>query len=77
MSYFCYIYSPRSEVPHMEALKSRDLSEARLHSEQLLAEHANALRAEVFDDDQCVAVISLDEESGSDRDSAPEYEARA
>lgn len=72
MSYFCYIYSPRSKVPHMEALKSRNLREAKVHSERLLAEHLDAFRAELFDDDQQVAVITLD-----DDDAAPEYEARA
>ncbi|MDB5431111.1 MAG: hypothetical protein JWP35_2227 [Caulobacter sp.] len=75
MSYFCYIYSPRSEVPHMEVLKSRTLDEARRHSGRLLAEHVNAFRAELFDDDRQVAVISPDDDAAPD-DAAPEYEAR-
>lgn len=61
MGYFCYIFSPRSAVPHMEALESDNLNEAKAYSGRLLAEHASGLRAELYDGDRRVAVISREE----------------
>jgi hypothetical protein len=58
MTFFCYVYSRGSETPHMEALDSRSLSEAELRSRRMLDEHSAAIRAELFDDDQQVAIIS-------------------
>jgi hypothetical protein len=61
MTFFCYVYSSRSEVPHMEALDSGSLSDAQTRSRRMLDEHAAAIRAELFHGDQQVAVISRGE----------------
>jgi len=61
MTFFCYVYSSRSEVPHMEALDSRSLSDAQTRSRRMLDEHAAAIRAELFQGDQQVAIISRGE----------------
>ena len=61
MIFFCYIYSLGSEVPHMEALACSSLSEAQARCRRMLSEHRAATRAELFDDDQRVAIVSLDE----------------
>gem|GEM_PF-4789161 len=44
----------------MEALSCSSLSEARARCRQMLDEHTCAVRAELFDDDQQVAIISRD-----------------
>jgi hypothetical protein len=61
MTFFCYIYSHGSETPHMEALDSLTLNQARARSIRMLNEHRAAIRAELFSDDQRVAVISRDD----------------
>jgi hypothetical protein len=63
MTFFCYVYSRGSEVPHMEALDSRSLFDAQTRSRRMLDEHAAAVRAELFEGDQRVAVISRGEMS--------------
>jgi hypothetical protein len=62
MIYFCYIYSRGSDVPHMEALNCASLGEARARCLRMLNDHRAAIRAELFDDDQQVAVISRDDD---------------
>lgn len=47
----------------MEALDSRSLSDAERRSRRMLDEHSAAFRAELFEDDQRVAVISRSETS--------------
>lgn len=61
MIFFCYIYSLGSEVPHMEALACSSLSEAQARCRRMLGEHRAATRAELFDEDQRVAIVSWDE----------------
>jgi hypothetical protein len=61
MTFFCYVYSSRSETPHMEALDSRSLSDAQTRSRRMLEEHTAAIRAELFEGDQRVAIISRGE----------------
>lgn len=61
MVFFCYIYSLGSEVPHMEALSCSSLSEAHARCRRMLDEHRAAVRAELFDDDQRVAIISRED----------------
>ena len=58
MTYFCYVYSRGSETPYMEALDSRSLTDAQLRSRRMLDEHRLATRAELFEGDRRVAVIS-------------------
>ncbi len=61
MVFFCYIYSLGSEVPHMEALTCSSLSEAQARCRRMLNDHRAAARAELFDDDERVAIISFEE----------------
>jgi len=61
MTFFCYVYSRGSETPYMEALDSRSLSDAQMRSRRMLDEHRAATRAELFEGDQRVAIISRGE----------------
>jgi hypothetical protein len=61
LTYFCYVYSEGSATPHMEALASLSLYEAKTQSSRLLYERMRPLRAELFDDERRVATISLGE----------------
>jgi hypothetical protein len=61
LTYFCYIYSVDSSTPHMEPLASNSLYDAKTQSSRLLFERRRPLRAELFDDEQRVATISLGE----------------
>lgn len=60
MTFFCYVYSRGSDVPHMEALSSLTLPDATARSRQMLAEHADSIRAELFEGDVRLAVIARD-----------------
>jgi len=46
----------------MEALNCASLGEARARCLRMLNDHRAAIRAELFDDDQQVAVISRDDD---------------
>jgi hypothetical protein len=61
VTFFCYVYSHGSEVPHMEALDSPSLSDAETRSRDMLAEHRAAIRAELFEGDRRVAIIARGE----------------
>jgi hypothetical protein len=61
LTYFCYVYSEDSSTPHMEALASSSLYEAKTQSSRMLFERTRPLRAELFDDERRVATISLGE----------------
>ncbi len=58
LTYFCYVYSEGSSTPHMEALASNTLYEAKTQSSRLLAERRRGVRAELFDGERCVATLS-------------------
>jgi hypothetical protein len=45
----------------MEALASNTLYEAKTQSSRMLAERRRGVRAELFDDERCVATLSLGE----------------
>ncbi|MBU4435999.1 MAG: hypothetical protein KKC14_16490 [Alphaproteobacteria bacterium] len=66
MNFFCYVYSHGSDVPHMEALACQTLGEAQRLCRRLMREHAAATRAELFDDDDQLAVIFRDEVGGEE-----------
>jgi hypothetical protein len=61
MAFFCYVYSRGSSTPHMEAIDSPTLYGAKTRLSQMLAEHARAVRAELFHDERKVASLSRDE----------------
>lgn len=61
MTFFCYVYSRDTDVPHMEALGSATLADAMTRARRMLDEHGATLRAELYHDDQRVAVIAPDE----------------
>ncbi|WP_421736247.1 hypothetical protein [Caulobacter sp.] len=61
MTFFCYVYSRDSDVPHMEALGSPTLADAKARARRMLDEHAATMRAELFHDDLRVAIIAPDE----------------
>ena len=58
MAYFCYVSSEGSSTPHMEALPSNTLYDAKTQSSRMLTERRRGVRAELFDDDRRVATIS-------------------
>jgi hypothetical protein len=45
----------------MEALASRSLFEAKTQTSRILVERAHPIRAELFDEERCVATISPQE----------------
>lgn len=61
MPYICYVYTRGSSVPHMEAIDSPTLGEAKVQSSRMLGDHKRPLRAELFEGDQRVATISAEE----------------
>lgn len=61
MTYICFVYSENSSTPHMEALASNTLYDAKTRASQILAERTCGVRAELFDDDRRVAVLSATE----------------
>lgn len=61
MTYFCYVYSEGAGTPHMEALAAQTLHDAKTQSSRMVTDRRRAVRAEVFDEHRCVAVISRNE----------------
>lgn len=58
MAYFCYIHRRGTAVPHFEVLAELTESGARDRARQLLAQRADADRAEVWDGDILVLTVS-------------------
>jgi hypothetical protein len=54
MVYFCYIHRKTGGAPHFEVLPETSPSGAMDHAAQMLSQHANAVRAEVWDDEHLV-----------------------
>ena len=54
MVYFCYIHRKTGGAPHFEVLPETSQSGALDHAAQMLSQHANAVRAEVWDDERLV-----------------------
>jgi hypothetical protein len=54
MVYFCYIHRKTGGAPHFEVLPETSQSDALDHAAQMLSQHANAVRAEVWDDEHLV-----------------------
>lgn len=57
MTFFVYIESDILAVPHMEPLVSDDPDEALAEARELMALHASALRAHVFEGDKRVGTV--------------------
>lgn len=60
MTYFCFIESSILSVPHMEALDSDNLTDAKAEAEQLLYQHASGYAAHIFEGDAQRATIRKD-----------------
>jgi hypothetical protein len=54
MVYFCYIHRKTGGAPHFEVLPETSQTGAMTHAAQMLSQHANAERAEVWDDERLV-----------------------
>ena len=54
MVYFCYIHRKTGGAPHFEVLPETSQSGAMDHAAQMLSQHANAVRAEVWDGEHLV-----------------------
>ena len=54
MLYFCYIHRKTGGAPHFEVLPETSQSGALDRAAQMLSQHANAVRAEVWDDEHLV-----------------------
>lgn len=57
MTYFCFIESDSTSVPHMEPLTADTLDAARDEARRLLATHVSGVAAHVFEDDR--KILSL------------------
>jgi len=57
MTYFCFIESRLSSVPHMEPLYVEDAETALEKARGLMSEHASATAAHVFYQDQRIATL--------------------
>ncbi len=54
MSFIAYLYVSDDATPYMEVLVHQRLDGAKLQAERLLAEHASATYAEVWENERCV-----------------------
>ncbi len=58
MTYFCYIESAISTVPHMEPLSASTLEEALVEAAGLMTHHTSATQARVFSDGRELAGLA-------------------
>ena len=66
VTYFCFIESENSTVPHMEPIPVLDRQEALDRARAMLAQHSRATMAKVFHDDELVATMTLEGLVGDD-----------
>lgn len=57
LTYYCFIDSRFSNTPHMEALDADSLEQAKAEARRLMSQHASAVAARIFLDDDEVAVL--------------------
>ncbi|MFI4964737.1 MAG: hypothetical protein ACHP9T_05145 [Caulobacterales bacterium] len=57
MSYFCYIHRLTGGVPHFEVLPETSRGRAIDLAAHLLAEHADAVRAELWDGERLIFTL--------------------
>ncbi|MFN3930189.1 MAG: hypothetical protein ACK4JY_00445 [Brevundimonas sp.] len=62
MTYFVYIDSRISSVPHMEPLEAGCPASASLEALERLRMHSDGIAAHVFDGDTCVASMRREEQ---------------
>ncbi|MFN4296340.1 MAG: hypothetical protein ACK4FB_05820 [Brevundimonas sp.] len=60
MTYFCFIESRLSSVPHMEPLSVDDAETAVEKTRRLMSEHPSAVAAHVFRGDERIATLTAD-----------------
>ncbi|MFN3816163.1 hypothetical protein [Brevundimonas sp.] len=58
MTYFCFIESTQSSVPHMEPLFVDDAETALARTRRLMAEHGSVTVAHVFYLDERIATLT-------------------
>ena len=61
MTYFCFIESRLSSVPHMEPLSVDDAETAIERTRRLMSEHPNAVAAHVFRGDERIATLTAND----------------
>lgn len=52
--YFCYIHRASGAAPHFEVLPEASPAGAMAHAAQMMAQRADAIRAEIWDGDRLV-----------------------
>ncbi len=58
MTFFCFLESANSSVPHMEPLDAESLEEARQQAKRLLSRHTQAMSARIYLDAEEVDVLA-------------------
>lgn len=58
MTYFCFIESSISSVPHMEPLVSEEADPAIAEATNLMRRHSHAIAAHIFLDNEHIATVS-------------------
>lgn len=61
MTYICFIECKASSVPYMEPLLVEDRETAMDKARSLMADHASAIAAHIFDGDERIATLTADE----------------
>jgi hypothetical protein len=57
MTYFCYIHRKAGGVPHLEVLPETSPVDAIGHAAGLLADRADAVRAEIWEDERLIVTL--------------------
>ena len=60
MTYFCYIHTRDSDIPHWEVAPDGDLAKARAHALKCLGERQHPVAARIYEDEQLVETICVD-----------------
>ena len=60
MSYFCYIHRQAGGVPHLEVLPETSEGPAIDMAARLMAQRADAVRAEIWEDERLIVSLPRD-----------------
>jgi hypothetical protein len=60
MPYFCYIHREAGGVPHLEVLPETSQGPAIDRATQLMAQRADAVRAEIWEDERLILSLPRD-----------------
>lgn len=63
MTYFCFVESDTSDVPHMEPLDADTLDAALREAEHLLKHHTSGVRAHIVRGEERVATVRADRQT--------------